>query len=238
MEGEKVMYAHHSPDIFEQPFEQEDGSSPYVLDYNTPSMDSPEDWVSDYMPSKRPSNPVIVREHMHAAPVDQVGGFFSSFKRPDFILVTVLIIVIDIIFLASYIPGIYSPWYASLKSPIINVWVPRILWVVTTIISYFGLYVLWDDVTESDWHIYLTVSLLSGIGAMLTVAWSIALYQLQDIVLGTWMAAILFIYQFWMICYIWTIKKVAAILMIPLMLMYGYLFYSMINLAGLNGVLL
>jgi tryptophan-rich sensory protein len=164
-------------------------------------------------------------------------SYWSTFTRLDFILIYSLTILAYVLFFTSYLSGIYSEWYASIIPDGVNVWIPRVLWVIATIISYIGLYILWKDATDYTIPFYLSISVLFLIGTILTVSWSIATYQGQSLSLGAWFSAILFLYQFWLATYIWHINIVASILLIPLVLMYGYLFYSIVHLASINNVI-
>ena len=169
-------------------------------------------------------------------PLDQTIAWTDRVKRWDYIIVYGLILIVAGVFLLSYLPGIYSNWYATLKQPNLNLWVPRVLWVVATGISYIGLYILWREATPRTVQKYLSISVLYLIASFITVAWSVAFLQGENLELGTWIAGILFVYQFWVFIVIWYIKPLAAIFIIPLLGMYLYLVYSMAHLASLNGV--
>ena len=167
-------------------------------------------------------------------PKTEAPGFFTSFKRSDVLLIYGLTIAAWAIFFTSYLFGINSEWYASIIPDNVNVWIPRILWIVTTIISYLGLYILWGDATARTFPFYLAISVLFLIGQLLAILWAVGTYQGQNLVAGAWLSAILFLYIFWIATYIWNFNKLAAILIVPLVLMYGYLFYSMVHLAAIN----
>lgn len=164
----------------------------------------------------------------------QWGSLLSRF---DFDFIYTVSIIVDIIFLASYIPGIYSEWYNGLVLTTLNPWIPRVLWVVSIIISYIGLYFLWKDIkSENDLQRAMGVSVLFMISTFILILWSIILYQGHNIGSSVWVAFVLFIYQFWLFIYIFNINMVAGILMVPVTIMYGYLLFSSIELANLNGV--
>lgn len=160
--------------------------------------------------------------------------FFQRVTRLDYILVYGALFLVYVVFFLSYGFGVYSPWYATLKQTTVNPWIPRILWVVVTIISYIGLYILWyGGITIER---YLGVVVLYLIAAFLTVAWSVSLYQANDIGLAVWTSAILFIFEFYLFIVIWYMNPIAAIFLIPVSAMYLYLVYTMIHLAWLNNV--
>lgn len=161
-------------------------------------------------------------------------GWFQRFTRLDYILIYGAILAVNGIFLLSYLTGVYLSWYAKLKQDTTNVWIPRVLWVAATLLSYVGLYILWKDAHSNNIQRYLSISVLYLIAGFLTIGWSAALYQLQDITLALWASVILFVYEFWIFIVIWYIRPLAAVFIIPLVAMYLYLVYTMIHLAYLN----
>ena len=175
-------------------------------------------------------------------PVADDSSFFQRFVArisvPDIVVIYIIAFVIWILFFLSYIPGIYSQWYLSLKQDGFNVWIPRLSWVVAGLLSYIGSYLLWRDSTPEEDDKYLAVTILYIIGNVILLAWSVALYQGQNIGLATWLSGILFIYQVGLFFIVWHLKPLAAILMIPLLALYLYLLYTMVHLASLNNEVL
>ena len=162
--------------------------------------------------------------------------FIQRLKKIDFLIVYILSILVIGLFFLTYLFGIFSPWYATLIPSSANVWLIRSLWIVTAAISYIGLYILWDNVATAELSRDLGVTVLFMVGNFITVAWSVALLQAQNIALAVWISSILFLYQFWLFVYIWFIKPKASYFLLPLLAMYLYLVYEMINLALLNNV--
>ena len=168
----------------------------------------------------------------------EISLFEQRIKRFDFLFVYIVILLVDILFLLSYIPGTYSTWYNSLIQPDLNPWIPRAGWIIATILSYIGIYILWEYAGPDDIPRDLGVSVLFIVANFITVAWSVALYQGENIGLATWISVVLFVFQLWLVIYVWYIKPLAAVFLIPLMLMYLYLVYSMVHLAAINNVIL
>lgn len=148
-------------------------------------------------------------------------------------LLTVLNIFVLIVFLFSYLEGINSTWYSKLKQPTLDVWIPRAGWIVATILSYIGLYLIY--LTASP-HRVLLVSDLYIISGFLAILWSATFYQLQDIGLAVWFSFVLFLYQLWLLIYLFYLEPLLSLFLIPLVIMYFYLVYSMIDLALLNNI--
>jgi tryptophan-rich sensory protein len=192
------------------------------------------------MSEDREENDIIECDHdtCHEYYSEEVIPWLDRVKRLDYLLVYGSILALAGAFLLSYLPGIYSEWYAGLKQVSTNPWLIRGLWVATTLISYIGLYILWKDANNLTIQKYLGISVLYLIGSFIILAWSVALYQASDIGLAVWISGILFVYQFWVFIVIWYINPKAAVFIIPLLAMYLYLVYSMIQLAGINDITL
>lgn len=156
----------------------------------------------------------------------------------EYILVFIITLLIYIPFFISYFYGVNSVWYESLIRDTNNTWIIAGLWIVTTIISYIGLYILWRDPTKTIVSRNLMISVLFFISNVILLAWAVVFYQFHNISTATWISLILFIYQFWIFIYIWSIDRLAALFFIPLVAMYLYFFYSMVHLAILNGIIL
>lgn len=154
-----------------------------------------------------------------------------------YIIIIVITFLIYIPFFLSYFFGIYSDWYNSLRMTTDNGnWVPRILWVVTSLISYVGLYILWRNPTEEVVRRNLQISVLYLICNFILVAWSVAFLQFQNIAVAVWLAVIILVFQVFMFVYIWTINVIAAIFFIPLIAMYIYFVWDLVALANLNNI--
>lgn len=157
-------------------------------------------------------------------------------KRKDFLIIYGVIIVANALFLISYIPGIYSSYYNNLKKDDTNPWVPRVAWIIAIILSYIGLYFLWQNTNGNNIGRNLAITVLYLIATFITIAWSTALYQFHNIALATWTAFLLFVYQLIILIVIWYINPLTALFNIPAVVMYFYLFYTMIQLAILNDI--
>jgi tryptophan-rich sensory protein len=165
-------------------------------------------------------------------------SYTDIYSSWEYIIIVIVLLLIYIPFFISYFYGTYSPWYESLKRDTDNTWVIAGLWIVATIISYIGLYILWRNPTPETVARNLIIAVLFYIGNVILLAWSVIFYQFQNISTATWITLILFIFEFWVFIYVWNIDRLAAIFLIPLVGMYLYFFYSMVHLAFLNGVLL
>jgi len=138
----------------------------------------------------------------------------------------------------SYFFGINSTWYENLKKDIANTWIIAGLWIVVIIISYIGLYILWRNPTPEIIARNLIITVLFFLGNVILLAWSVIFYQFQNISTATWIALVLFIFEFWIFIYVWNVDRLAGILLLPLVGMYLYFFYSMVHLAFINDVML
>jgi tryptophan-rich sensory protein len=162
--------------------------------------------------------------------------FVQRLKDPNFLAVYVIIVVLWGVFLFSFISGYTSDWYTNLKHIDINPWIIWILWIIAGFISYIGLFILWENATETELPRDLHVTVLFLIGNFIFLGWSISLYQLENIQLAIWFSVALFIYQTWLVIYIWNINTLSGLLQIPILIMYLYLLYYTITLSSLNNI--
>ena len=148
------------------------------------------------------------------------------------------IVILNILFLISSYSGIRSIWYQNINRSKINPFVIGLLWIIATILSYGSVFMLWENVTENTLSRDFMLSALFLISSFLSLFWSTTLFQDNNIKMAVLVAAVVFLYQFWLTIYIGSYNKLAALFMIPLLIMYGYLFYSMLHLSSINNVIL
>lgn len=159
---------------------------------------------------------------------------FARLIRIDFIVVYLSLIILGILLLVVVFYGSDSAWYQSLNKPDINPWIPRVGWVVATVLSYVTFFFIWQDVREYPIPRDLILSVLFVISSFLFLLWAVLFYYGQDLITSLWVAIALFIYNFWLFIYVWNISPVGAIFLIPNLILYGYLVYSSVDLASLN----
>lgn len=162
---------------------------------------------------------------------------FERAVRADMWFIYIIITIINILVLLSALFGINSTWYKNLKRSKNNPWLIGSLWVIATILSYGAIFMLWEHVTPEAVAKDMQLSIYFMIGNFLSLLWSTVFFQGNNIALSVWIAALLFLYQFWLFIYIWILKIRAAMFMIPLIILYGYLFYAMIHIATLNNII-
>jgi tryptophan-rich sensory protein len=165
-------------------------------------------------------------------------SYIDIYTSWEYIIVIGILLLIYVPIFISYFFGINSAWYESLKKDTSNTWIIAGLWIVVTIISYIGLYILWRNPTPEIVSRNLVITVLFFLGNVILLAWSVIFYQFQNISTATWIALILLLFEFYIFIYVWNVDRLAGIFLIPLIGMYVYFFYSMVHLAFLNGVLL
>ena len=158
--------------------------------------------------------------------------------RADMWFIYIVITIINILVILSALFGINSTWYKNLHKSRRNPWLIGALWIVATILSYGAIFMLWEHVTSDTIAKDMELSVYFMIGNFLSLLWSTIFFQGNNLSMSVWISALLFLYQFWLFIYIWSIKIRAALFMIPLIILYGYLFYSMVHVATLNNVIL
>lgn len=162
-------------------------------------------------------------------------AFQRLVRKETWFIYGTLIILYIMIFLSVWY-GINSNWYQNLIRTNYNDWVVISLVAVAILISYFSFVMLWDHITPYKLATETITSLFFIIGALLTLLWSITLFQGQNLNVTLWIGAINFLYHFWLMIYIWYIEPKASLFIIPVVIMYGYLFYLSLHLANSNNV--
>ena len=158
--------------------------------------------------------------------------WIQRFSRPDFLLIYGAIALVTILFVITSTAGSNTTWYQQLKKGPVDAWMLRLLWIISIWLSYIALFLL----SESRVGIQLSVTALFLISLFLSLGWIALFYYGQNIGLSLWLVGILFLYKFWLFMHIWYIRPVAAIFLIPILLIYIYLMYTVAHLAYLNDV--
>lgn len=162
----------------------------------------------------------------------------------DFIAVLLGIIFVNIITIILSIAGTRTAWFTSLTLGPVNIWLLHAAWVIAILLSYVALFLFYSHTLEpcmsNPWpdrqSRNLALAVLFLIGSLLTLAWVAIFFYVQNLALSLWLVSIVFMYMFWVFMYMWTIMPVAAIFMIPLLVLYVVVFYSIAQLATLNNV--
>jgi len=145
---------------------------------------------------------------------------------------------VDILFYASSLSGSYnSEWYKGLRKAGLSSYLVDAAWIIADILSYGATIFLWGDSPASIEQRAVILNLYLG-SNFLNLLWGVTFWQGNNLPLATWIAALLFIYNFYILVYIFRVNPWAALFLLPLILMYAYLFYSMVHLANLNGIIL
>ena len=169
------------------------------------------------------------------------GGYswestLARLKRFDFIIVYLSLIITAVLLILIVFFGDSTPFSQSIIQPNRNSWVIRGLWVLGTILSYVSFYFIYQDVREYPIPQDLKMSVLFLISNFIFIAWAAVFYYAQDIVLNMWIGVIIFIYNYGLFLYMWHLSPIAALFLIPNMILYGYLVYISAHTASLNNV--
>lgn len=162
--------------------------------------------------------------------------FIARIKRLDFIVVYSSLLILAVLLLVVVFLGERTTWYKSIIQPNINPWITRGLWIIGTILSYVAFFFIWKNVEVHEVPRDLIVSVLFVVTGFLFLAWGVAYYYAEDIVLSLWVAILIFIYNLWLTIYVWYIKPIAALFLIPNLILYIYLLYGTIHTASLNNI--
>lgn len=166
---------------------------------------------------------------------DQV---LQRIKMKDMWFVYICLMVLYLLFILVCAYGINSQWFKSLQRMNINPYIIGILWAIVALLAFIAIYMLWKKVDRNKVSLDLMVSIFYLISAFLSLTWAVVFYQIQNIIAGFWIALVLFTYQVWLFSYVFTIKWSAGLFLLPSVILHGYLLYSMIHIASLNGYII
>lgn len=164
--------------------------------------------------------------------------FLQRFKRLELWFIYGMILIVGILFLFSSGFGINSGWYKNLKRSSVNPYIIGILLLLSIAISFISTFMTWEHVSAENISIDFNISIYFLIGDLLLLLWSVVFFQGENILYSIYTSSILFLYHFWLFTYLWILKPISAIFSIFLVLIYGYLFYSMIHLASINNIVI
>lgn len=164
---------------------------------------------------------------------------FSSFLPQNAPTWTMIVasLTLTILFLVGSYFGARKKWYRTLpvKSNE-NTWVIAVLWIIASLISY-GIFYFIKDKDESIYgqsRIYPYFVIIS----FLNVLWVVVFFNNENFVLTLLIIGIIFALQVYIIIFLFYISIIAAVLLLPLEFLYGYLFYSILHLASINNITL
>lgn len=110
------------------------------------------------------------------------------------------------------------------------------LWVAASLISYGTFYIVrnYDEKIYGQSRI-LALYLIIG---YLNIFWIIIFFKYQNLLWTLILLMIVFSVQFYLLIFTMNINFYAGLLILPLQLMYGYLFYSILTLAAKNDLII
>jgi tryptophan-rich sensory protein len=147
----------------------------------------------------------------------------------DMKFVFFVLLVINILILASIASGLNSDWYKNQKDePITNIYGVAVFWMVSVIMSYLSIFLIWKNVDARTFATDFVITNYFIIGGFLTLLWSTAYFQANNIGIAFWLSFIVLMYQFWLTIVIWHINRTAALFLFPLFIIYAYIFYNMV----------
>lgn len=162
--------------------------------------------------------------------------FIQRFKRFELWFIYSIILIVGILFLVSSLIGINSNWYKNLNRSIANSYIVGVLLLASVAISFISVFMTWEHITPQSYSVDFSISIYLLIGDFLLLLWSAVFFQGNNILYSIYTSSILFLYHFWLFIYLWILKPVSAIFSIFLVIIYGYLFYTMIHIASVNSV--
>lgn len=170
---------------------------------------------------------------------DTAVMFFQRIYRLDLWLIYLSANILNTLFLIVVIWGIFnSQYYIDLDKENANPYAIGALWILAVISAYGAIFMLWTPCDQSTVPVDVYVSILYLIGAFINFLWAFLFFYYEDLAGAVVAAVILFAYQFAITAYIWSLDFKAMLLTIPLVIMNGYILYTLIHVATLNGIII
>jgi len=148
----------------------------------------------------------------------------------DYIIVYISIVIVAILSLVLSYIGSNTDWYQNLTKSPTDLWIIRMFWILATISLFISLMFLIHNYNSRLVPCFVLISML------LLLGWITIFYYVQNIGLSLWLSLILLTYNFWLFIYVWSIDVLSAIFIIPTIIMYLYLTYSMTHLSYINNI--
>lgn len=161
---------------------------------------------------------------------------FQRLGRPEMWLIYISIAILYILFIASAVMGINCDWYRNLDKGGVDAYTIGILLISATIFSYGAIFMIWEHITPEETSIDFAISVYFMIGALLGLLWVAVFFQGNNVSACIWLVALTFVYYFWLFLYIWKIRIIASLFLLPLIMLYGYIFYVMVHLESVNHI--
>ena len=146
-------------------------------------------------------------------------------------------ITVTILFIVAAYLGARKPFYQELikKFPQ-NEWLVGGLWLIASIIAYLGFFFLRDKDpnvypvgTLWPWYVFINY---------LNLLWIVLFYLYESFYAALSIILIIILLYFYLIILLFSISTWAALFLFPLEILYIYLFYSLIHLSSVNGIII
>ena len=144
------------------------------------------------------------------------------------VVVFIFVVIVAMLCLILFGFGITSEWYNHLNKENINSWIIFSALLVALLVSYLSILILP--------HTHDSIVCLFLIGTFLLLFWVLIFFHYRDIGVSIWVMFAVFVYFFCLSNYVWIISPLAAIPILPLLIMFLFLVYFMIYLADINKV--
>ncbi|HSW76931.1 MAG TPA: hypothetical protein VLG50_07785 [Candidatus Saccharimonadales bacterium] len=139
-------------------------------------------------------------------------------------------LIITILFLIAAYIGAQKPFYQELikKFPQ-NAWLIAGLWLIASIISYGTFYLAPSVTTLWPWYVMINY---------LNLLWIVVFYIYESFYAALVIIFIIILIYFYLMLLVGSVNIWAPLLLLPLELLYIYLFYSLLHLASVNQIII
>lgn len=162
-------------------------------------------------------------------------GFFP--RTPDMGTVFLVYYTLTILFFITAYFAAKLPFYSDLSKKFPqNSWLIASLWIVASLISYAAFYL----VRGTDPHLFLIQRLWIWflVTNYLNILWAVLFYLYQSFTAALILVFIIMLVYFYLMILLFPVNFWAALSLLPLFILYGYLLWSLLHLMGVNGIVI
>lgn len=143
-------------------------------------------------------------------------------RKREFALLFFLVIGLLVVNTIAVIIGTSTAWYKKLTKVDFRNPASVLFWILATVSTYFGLYLLWKETYLEDMPLDFFITGLYIFGALLSLIWICIFYFMKEITGALVFSGVILLYRIGLFVYVFTLSKIAAIFLIPIIIMYTY----------------
>ncbi len=163
--------------------------------------------------------------------------YTSTLLTPDNLTLIISNLILVILFIVAAYFGARLKWYQDLpKKSSDNTYILAAAWIIASILSYVSFYLIKDE----DDSIYGYSRLIAWYALInfLNLLWVVIFYIYQSFIGAIVILLIISFLTFYIFLFFLAIHILAGVFILPLLILYVYLIYTLINLASRNAIII